>query len=304
MTAATTVALSTRGAARNTRTRAKSPTHWIPWILLAPGLIAMAFAFIYPLVLTLRMSFNNADTTGVISEAFNLNSYADALGDPYYWGLILRTLGLGITVAVITVIVSYPIAYFLTRTTSPWKSLLLGLAIAPLIMSAVVRTYGWIVILGSQGLINSTLKSWGLIDRPLPTSSNFGSIVVAMVEIMMPFAILGMLTGFGRLTDELVTASSSLGAGKVRTFSKVVLPLTLPGVFTAGLLAFVLTISSFVTPQLVGGGKVNVLAIEIFNQTTQNLNWPLAAALSVILLVFFGAFVYVYQIVTRRIEGS
>lgn len=170
-------------------------------------------------------------------------------------------------------------------------------------MSAVVRTYGWIVILGSQGLINSSLQDWGFISSPLNISSNFFAVVVAMVEIMMPYTILGMMTGFGRLTTELVDASGSLGANKLRTFWQVVLPLTLPGVFTGALLTFVLTISSFITPQLVGGGKVNVLAIEIYNQTTQTLNWPLAAALAVILLVVFGLFISILQYTNKRIEG-
>jgi putative spermidine/putrescine transport system permease protein len=210
---------------------------------------------------------------------------------------------MGVTVGVLCVIVSYPVALFLARSTSKWRGLLIAIAIAPLLTSAVVRTYGWMVILGTNGLVNSTLADWGLIDTPLKLTNNMTGVTIGLVEIFMPYAILAMISGFGRLSPQLEEAAGSLGASKFRVFTRVTLPLSLPGILTAFLLVFVLSISTFITPRLLGGGSVQVLATEIYDQTTGLLNWPFAAALSVILLVLFGLIIAVYQRLTKKIGG-
>jgi putative spermidine/putrescine transport system permease protein len=279
----------------------------MPWrtkrsisLLLLPGIVGLGVTFVVPLVVIIRMALNVGDSTGRITETVSLETFTQVLTDQYYWSLIGRTLYMGLVVTILTVLVSYPIALFLARTTSRWRGVLLGLAIAPLIISAVARTYGWMAILGTQGLVNESLLGSGVIDRPLPLSGNMTGIVISMTEIMMPYAILGMMSGFGRLSTDLESAASLLGAGPVRVLLKVTVPLSLPGIFAGGLLVFVITISSFITPQLMGGGRVNVLAIEIYNQATQTLNWPLASALSIVLLVVFGIFVAIYQTLANK----
>lgn len=147
-------------------------------------------------------------------------------------------------------------ALFLARSTSKWRGLLIAIAIAPLLTSAVVRTYGWMVILGTNGLVNSTLADWGLIDTPLKLTNNMTGVTIGLVEIFMPYAILAMISGFGRLSPQLEEAAGSLGASKFKVFTRVTLPLSLPGILTAFLLVFVLSISTFITPRLLGGGSV------------------------------------------------
>lgn len=174
-------------------------------------------------------------------------------------------------------------------------------AIAPLLTSAVVRTYGWMVILGPTGLINGTLKAFGYTGTPLNLVNNMTGVQIGLIEIFMPYAILAMISGFGRLSTELEDAAASLGANKMEVFFRVTLPLSIPGVLTSFLLVFVLSISTFITPRLLGGGVVQVLATEIYDQTTGLLNWPFAAALSMILLVTFGVVIAAYQRLTRGI---
>jgi putative spermidine/putrescine transport system permease protein len=128
-------------------------------------------------------------------------------------------------------------------------------------------------------------------------------VTIGLVEIFMPYAILAMISGFGRLSPQLEEAAGSLGASKLQVFTRVTLPLSLPGILTAFLLVFVLSISTFITPRLLGGGSVQVLATEIYDQTTGLLNWPFAAALSVILLILFGLIIAVYQRLTKKIGG-
>lgn len=270
--------------------------------LLIPGAIGLLVSFVVPLVVMIRMSLNENGPGGQLIETITSASYIAALADPFYWRVIGNTLLLGLVCGAFAVLLSYPIALFLTRTTSKWKGVLMALAIAPLLTSAVARTFGWMSLLGDQGVVNSGLMSLGLISSPLKLSNNFFGTSIALVEILMPYAILAMVSGFGRISTALEEAAGSLGASRIKVFAKVTLPLSLPGVFTGFLLVFVLAVSSFVTPKLLGGGRVFILATEVYNEATQTLNWPLAAALSVILLVVFGGIVAVYQRLIKRFE--
>jgi ABC-type spermidine/putrescine transport system, permease component I len=302
----TTTAISTlnlgRGKKSGNLERARSRQgRLVAWGLVAPALLALLVSYAYPLAWMIRMSFNIGQGNGLYTTTFSLDSYIKPLTQAYYWQVIGNTLFLGVLVALLCVAVSYPIALFLAKSTSRWRSLLVALAIAPLLTSAVVRTFGWLVILGTQGLVNSTLTSLGLTSAPLPLANSFTGVVIGLVEIFMPYAILGMMSGFGRLSPELEEAASSLGASRRSVFLRITLPLSLPGLLTAFLLVFVLSISTFVTPQLLGGGRVHVMATEIYDQTTGLLNWPFAASLSVILLILFGTVVALYQRLARRL---
>lgn len=268
--------------------------------LLAPGLLGLVMSFVLPLLYMVKMSFNAGEANGVVHEGLTLDSYARALTDPYYLQVTGNTFLLGLLSAVFCVTVSYPIALFLTRTESRWKGVLVALAIAPLLTSAVVRTFGWMVILGNQGLVNTTLIDLGLIETPIQLSNNMTGVTIGLVEIFMPYAILVMISGFGRISAQLEEAAGSLGANRFVVFMRITLPLSLPGVLTAFLLVFVLSVSTFITPRLLGGGVVQVFATEIYDQTTGLLNWPFAAALSMILLVLFGVVIGAYSALVRR----
>ncbi|WP_045742700.1 ABC transporter permease [Actinoplanes rectilineatus] len=274
----------------------------VAWGLLLPGLGVLLFAYAMPMLWVLRMAFNRFTGGGGIEITLTLDSFADVFTDPYYLRVALTTVKLGLLVAAITVLVAYPLALFLVRTTSKWRGLLTILAIAPMLVSSVARTYGWMVVLGNQGLLSAVLTGLGLTDTPPQLANQFAGVVIALVQIFLPYAVLAMTSGFGRLDATLEQAAASLGAGRITRFLRVTLPLTLPGVLTGLLLVFVLTISAYVTPRLIGGGRVFVLASEIYDQATNQLNWPLAAALSLVLVIVFGIAVTVFGLLQRRVE--
>ena len=271
--------------------------------LLVPGLLALLLTYALPLVWVVRMSLNESGEGGTILQTVSLGTFADVLGSAHYWNVIGQTVELGVLVTFFTLLVSYPVALFLSRTTSRWRSLLVALAVAPLLISSVARTFGWMAILGTQGVINKTLAGVGLIDSPLHLANNLTGVVIASTEIYMPFAVLAMISGFGRLDPALEHAAASLGAPRRTVFRRVVLPLTLPGVLTAALLVFVLSLSGYVTPRLIGGGRVFVLATEIYDQAITALDWPVAAVLSVLLLAVFGGVVALYLWAQRVLEA-
>ena len=270
-------------------------------ILLLPGLLALGVSFIAPMLWLLRASFSTSALGG--GDSWSLDKYSEILTDPFYWRVAGNTLTYGISVAAFAVVLSYPLALFLARTQSRWRGILTALAIAPLLTSGVVRTYGWMVILGDQGVINGTLQMLSLTQAPLRLANNLTGATIAMIEIFMPYAILAMLSGFGRLNSQLEEAAAMLGANRLMVFLRIVLPLSLPGVLTAALLVFVLTISSFVTPRLMGGGRVFVLGTEIFSEATVTLNWPLAAALAVLLLILFSSVIVLYRRALAALEA-
>ncbi|MGU3575587.1 ABC transporter permease [Brucellaceae bacterium C25G] len=271
-------------------------------ILLLPGLLALLTTFLLPLIWLVRASFASSSIAALKGGDWTLESYRVVLFDPFYWKIAWNTLYLGVCVAFFAVILSYPIALFLARTKSRWRGVLTALAVAPLLTSSVVRTYGWMVILGDRGVINAALQSSGLTDGVIRLTNNYFGATVALVEILMPYAILAMLSGFGRLNTQFEDAAAMLGANRLRVFTRIILPLSLPGVLTAALLVFVLAISSFVTPRLMGGGRVFVIGTEVYNEATVTLNWPLAATLSVLLLLLFGGVILLYQRAMRALE--
>ncbi|MEV7085155.1 ABC transporter permease [Streptomyces sp. NPDC093085] len=271
--------------------------------LLLPGLLALLLTYALPLVWVVRMSFNESMDGGLIRQTFSLATFGEVLTSPHYWNVIGQTVELGLLVTLFTLLVSYPVALFLSRTTSRLRSLLIALAIAPLLISSVARTFGWMAILGTQGVVNKTLTAIGAIDTPLHLANNLTGVVIASTEIYMPFAILAMISGFGRLDPALEHAAASLGAPRRTVFRRVVLPLTLPGVLTAALLVFVLSLSGYVTPRLIGGGRVFVLATEIYDEAITSLDWPVAAVLSMVLLALFGVVIAVYLAAQRALEA-
>jgi putative spermidine/putrescine transport system permease protein len=272
--------------------------------LLFTATLVLVIFFLLPLAWLFRMSLNYGDYGGVIVSDVTLANYRDFLTDDFHLTQLWTTVRLGLIVSFATLLVAYPIALFIARSRSRWKGLLTALAIAPLLTSSVVRTYGWMVILGNQGFVNGSLMSTGLIDRPLRLINNETGVIVGMVEILMPFMILGLLSGFGRFNPDIEQAAASLGASPIKTFFRITLPLSIPGIATGCLLVFVLTISSFVTPRLLGGGRVFLMATEIYDQATYNLNWPFASAISFLLLLMFSAVIIVYLRIVRRIEQS
>jgi len=270
--------------------------------LLAPACLVIGSVFLYPVLTLARMSLNRHESGGAMIEAVTAASYVEVLTDPFYHEIALNTVALAGTVTLCALLVAYPIALFLYRWESPWRGPLAVLTISPLLVSAVVRTYGWLIILGDQGWLNNMLIAIGAIGSPVKLVYNQTGVVVGLTEVLTPYMALSLIAGFGRLDRAVEEAAMTLGAGPLRTFWRVTLPLSLPGILLGCMLCFVLTVSSFVTPRLLGGGRVFTLATEIYDQATEALNWPLAAAISILMLTLFGVTLVAYGRLLRMLD--
>jgi len=254
------------------------------WLLAAPALLVMALAFLWPMAGLFRISLNRTTETGAMEVALTTDSYSKLLGDDFTRELVLNTLILAGSSAAIAVLLALPVALMVRAASPRWRGLLALAAIAPLLISGTARLVGWMAILGDNGMINALLLGLGLRDAPLPLINNWTGVRIGLVESLMPYAVLVLLAGLGRLDPKLEEAAATLGAGRVRTFLRVTLPLAAPALLAAWLLTLVLGISAFITPRLMGGGRVFVLATEIYDLALEYVDWPGAAALAMLLL--------------------
>lgn len=269
--------------------------------LLLPIVVVNSLGFLAPVLQLFVMSLHKAEATGaMLAGALTLSNWTGLAQDIFYLKLLWNTVRVSLVVTLLTLLASYPIALFVHRVHGMWRNVLLVLVIAPFLTSAVVRTYGWIAILSDQGLVAAAAHALG-VTGPLRLIYNEVGVVLGLVEVLMPYMILSLLAGFGRLDTRLEEAAMSLGASPFTAFRRVVLPLSMPGVALGSLLTFVLAVSSFITPKLLGGGRVFLLATEIYDQAIVTLNWPLAATLSIVVLVLFGASLALYSAVAKSL---
>ena len=253
-----------------------------PLFLVSPALVYLAVLCFVPDAIMLAFSvFEYRD--GIIYPGFTLEHYVRFLTDDFYLTILLRTLYLAIGVGVLTVLIGYPIAYFLVRSRSRWKGAVLMLVLMPLLASVVVRTYGWLVLLEPQGLLNQFLGLLGL--GPVTLIRNYTGVFIGLVHVYLPYSILSIMASLSTVHPNLELAAQNLGAGRVEAFRRVTLPLTIPGMVTGFALTFSLTLSAFATPRILGGRTVHTTATQIYDQMLFLLNWPLAGAIVVIVLV-------------------
>ena len=268
--------------------------------LLLPALLVNMAVFLVPMGNLALLSFQEASAGGALLPGFTLATWAKMFSDVFYAELVLDSVVIALSITGLTLLCSYPIALFIYRAPERWKNILIVACVSPLLVSAVVRTYGWMVILGDGGIVAAFLRWLGMAKAPRMVFNTTG-VVVGLVEILMPYMILALIAGFGRLNASLEEAAASLGARPWTVFRRVVVPLTLPGIMLGCLLAFVLAVSSFITPKLLGGGRVFLLATEIYDQAIVTLNWPVAAALSLVVLVIVGVALTLYGRLARAV---
>jgi len=213
-----------------------------------------------------------------------LENYHLLLSRSLYQSIILRSFGIGIGVGLVVVLLSYPVAYFLVRTTSRWKGLLIAVTLSPLLASVIVRTYGWYVILNQEGALNGLLLATGLVEQPLRFLPSTAAIIVGLAHALLPYGVLSIMSSLNGMNPALERAAMSLGATRFRTFLRVTLPLTMPGVTGGFLLAFSLAISAYATPAILGGPATETMATTIRNFMVVLLDWGLGSAMGVILL--------------------
>jgi putative spermidine/putrescine transport system permease protein len=266
-------------------------------LLLLPGLAILGFALVWPLLTMLGVSLGDRFPD---AEAWTLEKYVGFLSDPYYLKITQRTFLLALTVTATTAVLGYPVAWYLARGRSRWRHLVFLGVISPLLVSIVVRTLGWTIILGNEGLVNHMLVALGVVQEPLRLMQSFWSVTVAMVHVLLPFMVLSITTVLGKIDPSLSEAASLLGAGPMRNFLQVTLPLSVQGIASGSVIVFCLTIGAYVTPLWLGRGQVQVLATEIHEQMIVLVDWPTGAAAGMILA--FGTLVAIlaYGLVIAR----
>lgn len=270
------------------------------WILMAPGLLILIFFFLLPVGQLLLFSFFRTTADGMMEKAFVFEQYLAFFKDPHYLKILWRTLVMGVAISLLCLILGYCLAYGVARSNPKNKYLLLLLIALPLLTSAVIRNFGWIVILGRKGLINQLLLNIGFIDKPIDLLYTFTGVVIAMVHVLLPFMVLVLYSVLDGMDRNLESAAANLGASPSKVFWFVTLPLSLPGIVAGTLLVFSISISFYITPALIGGPRVQVMATEIYNQTIHLMNWPYASALAVILLVTVFLITNLYNRALRR----
>jgi putative spermidine/putrescine transport system permease protein len=250
------------------------------WLLALPALATVAALIVLPYVNIVIMSFRTPSTTRPYAPGFTVDNYSRALTDPFYLELLGDTIRLAVIITAICLIVAYPAAYHLARTTSRWRGVLYALVLSPLLVGVVIRSFGWIILLANNGLINQTLRA---LDLPtLALMYNEFGVVLALVHVFLPFMVLPLMGAIQGIDPRLEEAARSLGASRAKVFRRVVLPLSMPGVQSGCILVFVLSCGAYVTPALLGAGRVHTLTTEVVTMLDQFL-WPRGAALALIL---------------------
>lgn len=252
--------------------------------LSAPALILFAALLVLPLALTLVLSFNVFDyETGIKAGQYTLEHYRALLGDPYFYEIFLRTFWISALVTGLCVLIGVPEAIVLSRMGTPWRSIFLILVLTPLLISVVVRAFGWSLLLGADGLINQAIMALG--GRPLKLLYTPLAVIVGLVHVMLPFMIIPVWTSLQKLDPAAEQAALSLGASQWTVLRRVVLPQVVPGMLSGTLIVFGLAASSFAIPGLLGGRRLKMVATVIYDQYLAELNWPMGATLAVALLL-------------------
>ena len=272
--------------------RAAARRDWSTVVLLGPPLFFLLLVFALPLARVVWGSFFAPD--------FTLQYYRRMWTVPVYGRVFWITLKISALTTLFCVLLGYPAAYFLASVRPATRQLLLLSVIVPFFLSVLVRNYVWMVLLQRTGLVNRTLLGWNVISHPLELMYNELGVLIAMVNMLLPYMIFPVLSALLAIPSELSHASASLGAGAVRTFWRVTLPLTLPGVAAGGLLVFIVALGFFITPALLGGPRQMMISNLIEFSVRQVLNWPFAFALANTLLC---GTLLLYFIYIRLLEG-
>jgi len=275
------------------------------WFLLAPPLALALVFFVVPVVYLFWVSLHAASSSELYGAALTLRNYADVLGDSFYLGIVRRTLGVAAVILGLCLVVGYPVAYFVALLPPRRRMLALLVLLFPLMVSNVVRAYGWVALLERRGVVNTTLRDLGIIDAPLDLLYTTSAVVVALMTILLPYMVISIANTLAALDRRYEEAAQALGAGPVRTFLHVTLPLSTPGIASGTLLVFLLTLSAYVTITLLGGPRSKLLVSLIYDNVTA-FQWPRAAALAFVLLALALAFTGLLLALLRpgRVQGA
>jgi len=271
-----------------------------PYLLSAPALVLYIALLGAPMIMTFLLSFNAFDFNKGILPTYGLSNYWEVLSDSYFHEIFLRTFGLALIVTVVCVLIGAPEAYILSRMRNPWRSLFLVVILGPLLISVVVRTLGWAMLIGSNGVISTTLKSLGLIEESFQLMFTFSGMAIALVHVLVPFMVISVWASLQKLDPAVEHAGLSLGANQFTVLRRIVLPQVMPGILSGSMIVFALTASAFATPAIIGGRRLKVVATTAYDEFLNTLNWPLGATIAVLLLIANVVIIFSYNRLIER----
>jgi putative spermidine/putrescine transport system permease protein len=262
-------------------------------LLVVPACLLVLGLLVGPMILMFRISLAQFSPTQLMTHTFSLDNYLRAATDPYYQQVILLTLGIALLCTALTLVIAYPAAYWVGRLESRWKSLIVIATLFPLLVGNVVRSAGWMALFTRDGLINVGLLRSGLIGEPLQLIYTPKAVVFGIVSVVLPYMILTIASVIESIPRDLEDAASNLGASGLKTFWRVILPLSAPGVAAGCVLVFVLCMNTYATAVLLGGPRFKMMAPAIFDQFVRGNNWPMGATLAFMLLAVTMSFTVV-----------
>lgn len=269
----------------------------IYWLMMLPALIFLLVFMVVPIVFIIQQS--------LISEAgaFSLERYAQILTSARDWKAIGLTIGVALLVTGFCELLAYPVAYLMARTKSrSWKTVFYIILVSPLLTSVVIRSFAWIVLLTQNGIINTILIAAGVTEKPLTLLWNLKAVILVYVQVLLPFAVMPLSSAFEEISTDYEKASKSLGMGRVATFFKITLPLTVTGAVSGGVMVFALTAGSYITPLLIGGGRQDFLPVRIYQQAIQLMDLQGAGAYSCVLLILVLLIILPVEYALKRWE--
>jgi len=256
------------------------------WSLALPALMLFTGVVVIPLAMTVMLSFHDWGQYKGIEPVFILKNWREIASDPYYAEMFLRTFRVAVLATLITAAFGVPEAYILSRMSGRWRGFFLLIILGPLLISVVARTLGWALLFGgNNGVANKLLMSIGLIASPVHFMFTETGMVVALAHAMMPFMVLAVWTALQRTDPQIENAAISLGASPLTVARRIILPQIMPGVLSGAIIVFSLSASAFATPAIIGGRRLKVAATLAYDEFLNTLNWPLGAAIAVLLLV-------------------
>lgn len=257
---------------------ATAPRSRSGWGLVVPLVILMALGFNLPLIFMLGSSFFEDGN-------FTLVNYSAALIDTHvYVKVLIRTFKIAVITTVVCILLGYPLAYWLRGLSPRLQMLGLVLVVIPFWISILVRTYAWIVLMGNTGIVNSLLSDIGLISEPIQFLYNETGVLIGTINILLPFLVLPLFAAMTKIDNRLLQAAQTLGAGRLTIFWRVFFPLSVPALAAGSVLVFILTLGFYITPAVLGGGRVPMIANMLDLLINQIPQWELASSISVVLL--------------------
>jgi ABC-type spermidine/putrescine transport system permease subunit I len=276
-------------------------TRRTPISLVVPAALWLAVAWGWPLLLVFAMSVRHMDPATFELGGVTLDHFREVLGDSFYLDALWRSIRIAALVTLLAAVLGYPAALHVARTTSQRaRAVYTLLLLIPIMISLVVTAFAWILILGPTGFLNQFIALLRLTSAPVEFLNSETGVVAVLVYSFGPYMILNICTAIEKIDPAVLRAAQAHGASPWRTFLRVTLPLSFPGILSGGLIVFALSAAAFVTPYVIGGSRVKVVPLQIYNAAVTTFNWPLAATLSVVLFVVSLALTSVVGRFTER----